>query len=195
MKILLLCEPRSGSTNLGNWFLQNKDFDVRYETTAYGSGWWAGPDPTANKLRPGYKHLVLKEIFYGRNSEIKVDWLKFMEYCDKTIFLFREDSDDQVISWNHAKVTGNFCGQYPADSVRLVGDNVNYFNKIKTHFKKFREEHKDKALTISYEDLYYRGKIHILKEYLGIADELDYKFPFGQRYRYEKQKQDPNKLI
>ena len=30
MVVLLLCEPRSGSTNLTNWFYNNKDFTTLY---------------------------------------------------------------------------------------------------------------------------------------------------------------------
>ena len=195
MKILLLCEPRSGSTKLGNWFGLNNDFDVRYETATWDSPHWSGTKPENNILRDGYKHLVLKEVFYGRSGEIKTNWVDYMDYVEKTVFLYREDEEDQIISWNHAIVTGNFCGQYPANTVELVPDNVNFFKKIKKNFQDFREEHKNRALNISYEDLYYRNKIHILKEYLELDKELNYMFPIGVRYRYEKKKQDPKKLI
>jgi len=195
MKILLLCEPRSGSTNLGNWFVRNEIFDVRFESAAADSPYWSGPSVEDNVMDPRYDHLVLKEVFYGRKSFIKTDWVDYINYCDKTVFLYREDEQDQIISWNHARITENFCSQYPAGTTRLLNEHVNYFTKLKKKYTEFRLEHKDRGLTISYEDLYYRDKIHILKEYLGLEDELKHSFPIGQRYRYEKKKQDPKKLI
>jgi hypothetical protein len=174
---------------------EHKTFDVRYESATHDSRYWSGTTPESNIMDPRYKHLVLKEVFYGRESLIKTDWLDYIKYCDKTVFLYREDEQDQIISWNHARVTENFCCQYPAGTTRLVKQHVDYFTKLKKKYTEYRLEHKDKGLTISYEDLYYRNKIHILKEYLGLEDELTLNFPIGQRYRYEKEKQDPKKLI
>lgn len=195
MKILLLCEPRSGSTMLGNWFIENQNFDVRFESCANDSAYWVGGIPSNNVPRPGCDHLVLKEVFYGRMSQHKVDWVQYMDYCDKTVFLYREDEEDQIISWNHAIVTGNFCSPYPGGVVELVDSHVEYFRGVKKHFKEFREKYKDRALTISYEDLYMRNKIHILKEYLNLTEELTTKFPLGQRYRYSIDRKNLKNLI
>lgn len=195
MKILLLCEPRSGSTSLANWFIENRNFDVRFETAMNDSNDWVGVGINNIIQRPDCRHLVLKEVYYGRMSEHVIDWVQYLDFCDKIVFLYRENEQDQIISWNHAQVTGNFCGQYPEGVVEMVKSNAEYLSKLKRRFKEFREEHKDRGLTISYEDLYMRNKIHILIEYLNLSDELTYKFPLGQRYRYSFDRKNIKDLI
>lgn len=190
MNIFLLCEPRSGSTMLGNWFHNQKIFDVRYETFIHESKWFLGGKVENYKIRKGFKHLVFKEVFHARyGGQIKINWESFFNFADKIIFLHREDTDDQIISWNHAVETGNFCCQYPVNSgIRMVESNVEYFKNLKEDFFNFRTKYKDLGLTISYEDLYYRDRIQVLKDYLNLPDKLDRKFPEGQKYRYKKQK-------
>ena len=189
MKILLLCEPRSGSTNLGRWFHFQNIFDVRWESAAVGSVDYVRGGIKNLIQKPDKKHIVLKEIYYGRLGKIRLNWEEYLDWADKIVFLHREDGHDQAISWNHAMITGNFCSSYPSDDgVQLLDMHMKSFKHQKKTFAEFREKFAARGLTISYEDLYMRDKIHILIEYLGLKNELNRKFPEGQKLRYYKGK-------
>jgi hypothetical protein len=40
MIITIIAEPRSGGTNLANWFLSNKDFTILYEPITSSDKQW-----------------------------------------------------------------------------------------------------------------------------------------------------------
>jgi hypothetical protein len=58
MIITLLCEPRSGSTSLANWFFNNKDFTVLFEPLNPLSEWFV--DVSIKEFKYNTKHLLLK---------------------------------------------------------------------------------------------------------------------------------------
>lgn len=185
MKILLLCEPRSGSTMLGFWFHRQGNFDVRWETTTPDSRHSWKQDLKDIKIKTGCEHLVLKELVTYRR-----DWDEYLEFCDKVVFLHREDFEDQLISYNYSltkNIWDQFYSEEEANSVTVKDSNRIILQGIKKHFSGTKEKYfTDSHLSITYEDLYFRNKIHILKDYLNLPDKLDRKFPEGSRYRYKK---------
>ena len=62
MIILLLCEPRSGSTNLANWFNSNKKIFTVLINPDLSSSF----NSSITQLKYVYKtnHLVIKEDYY-----------------------------------------------------------------------------------------------------------------------------------
>jgi len=186
MKIILICEPRSGSTMLGRWFHAQNEFDVRYESLIEKSKDWIGGKPESYKIGKGYNYLVLKEVYYSDN-EVHIDWNKFIDTFDKVVFLHREDKQDQLKSWNHSIETKNWCQPYRYNNNSPINiEKQNFFLELKDRYTNFRLKNKHKGFTISYEDLYVKGKIGDLKAYLDIPHPLTREFPEGQRLRYSK---------
>ena len=171
---------------LGRWFHAQNEFDVRYESLIEKSKYWIDGKPESYKIGKGYKYLVLKEVYYT-DYEAQLDWNKFIDTFDKVVFLFREDKKDQLKSWNYCIHTGNWSNPYNYNkNIPINIDKQNYFFELKDRFTNFRFKNKNKGLIISYEDLYIRNKITILKEYLGLSDKLKRPFPEGQRLRHNK---------
>ena len=181
MKILLLCEPRSGSTQLARWFFSHK-IDTRFETTSRYGGWYL-PDGINGIKYDTNKDLVLKELY-------RTDWNSISEYinfCDKVIFLFRENTEEQIISYDYGirnDVWYNFYaieeGYKPLDS------SIKYIEKLKKNFNLFRQNYSNNTLSISYEDLYQRNKINKVIDFLNMEDKLTLDFPTGQKLRINK---------
>lgn len=182
MYVTLLCEPRSGSTNLANWFHRQNDFTVLFN-----------PDdkPIGNVKNKWYQNGINpKEYIYKTNHIlVKEDYYQFKNYndfieaSDKVILLYREDSIKQIESWINAKKTNNW--HLPWVSANKFEDRNEelFFLELKNSFK-------ENFLTkdyfkISYEDLYERNMIHKLIEYLSIDSLKNNKFPVGQKYRID----------
>lgn len=181
MKIALICEPRSGSTNLAYYFLQNKNFTVLFE-------------PITNKNLANYKgeihpknwrynteHLLVKEV-----HNMIQDFSELIEISDKIVILYREDEKSQLESWYNAKKTNNWGGKWAfRGNDNMVSEiDIEHFRLIKSSFEK-KYIKNDNFFKISYEDLYLKNKFINLKNYIGL-DELDINmFPFGEKYRID----------
>jgi NhaP-type Na+/H+ and K+/H+ antiporter len=186
MVITILCEPRSGSTNLLNWFGTHDNYTHVFEPLT---------NPTYTKIKSDKdiifnnindmkswqyktKNLVIKEIAH---SNINYD--NFLKNSNKVIVLFRENYVEQTNSFLMSSATQNFFNPYSYDKNMIKDETSIYLENTKTEIKK---HFKSNYFLISYEDLYYNGKIKKLIDYIG-ADDLDFNtFPYGIKYRKEK---------
>jgi hypothetical protein len=175
MIITLLCEPRSGSTNLANWFYFNKEFTILYEPITSPKWKWYKHGVSPNLWKYKTPHLLVKEIFRP-----DVDFLKLIEISNKVIILYRENTEEQIESWTNAKLTNNWDNNWVLKNIKN-NDEIDYFTELKNSFKK---KYLDKEFfKISYEELYYNNGFQKILDYLNI-DELENKnFPYGRRYR------------
>lgn len=176
MIITLLCEPRSGSTNLANWFYFNKNFTTLFEPITSPKWKWYknGISPKLWEYKTPY--LLVKEIFRP-----DVDFTELIEISDKLIILYRENVIEQTESWLNANKTNNWDKNWVFNENLIKNEDSTYFNEIKNGIKK---NYLDKNyFKISYEDLYYNNGFQKILDYLNI-DELENKnFPIGQKYR------------
>lgn len=175
MVITLLCEPRSGSTSLANWFFNNKNFTVLFEPLNPLSKWFV--DTSLKDFEYNTEHLLLKEIYYPHQVLDKI-----IDLSDKTILLYRENEVEQIESFVNAIETKNWDKQYV-----YKGTKEEVFTNNESYFKGLKQEFKDKYFDrghfeISYEDLYYRNKFQSLLDYVGL-DLENKNFPHGEKYR------------
>jgi hypothetical protein len=180
--VTILAEPRSGSTNLTNWFYFNKNFTTLFEPANPGSKWFQ------NKIHPKdykykTKHLCIKEIYYPN-----INWDLLLDVSDKIIVLYRENAQEQLESFLNALNTDNWHLPYvyKKPEISITKEKTEYFNILKSEFK---EKYINKAFfTISYEELYYNNGFQKVLDYLNM-DELENKnFPYGQKYRINANK-------
>lgn len=175
MIITLLCEPRSGSTNLANWFRANKDFTVLNEPITNNH-----PELSKKGIPPSEwtyetKYLLVKEILG--------DWenpQELLSISDKIIVLYRENEEEQIESWLHARATGNWTKQW---DYQKIEDQVeaNLFREVK---KEFRDKYlSENYFYVSYEELYYQNGFQRVVDYLNIEGIRNVGFPYGFRYR------------
>lgn len=184
MVITLLCEPRSGSTSLANWFFNNKDFTVLFEPLNPLSEWFV--DGPLKDFKYSTKHLLLKEMYYPHNN---LDGI--IEISDKIILLYRENENEQIESFINAIETKNWDKQYVYKGAKeeIFNNNENYFKRLKQEFK---DKYFDKNyFRISYEDLFYKNKFQDLLDYINL-DLENKNFPYGEKYRITT---PSNKLI
>ena len=184
MIITLLCEPRSGSTSLANWFFNNRDFTVLFEPLNPLSEWFV--DGSIKEFKYNTKHLLLKEMYYPHNVLEDI-----IEISDKIILLYRENEDEQIESFVNAIETKNWDKRYV-----YKGAKEETFINNALYFKQLKQEFKDKYFNkdyfkISYEDLYYRNKFQDLLDYIDLNLENKH-FPHGIKYRITS---SSNKLI
>ena len=182
MIVSLIVEPRSGSTNLANTFFNDNEFTVLYLPSDPMSKWYTESSPKDYPFVT--KHLMVKEDFYTNK-----DFSELLNISDKTIFLHRENAEDQIISWVNAKTTNNWDGQwkYNKDILYNQEDEVNYFKDLKSQFNKLMLDNPD-SLCISYEDIYNRNGFDRIKEYLGEEVSNKINSPAGKRYRIDVNK-------
>ena len=182
MYITLLCEPRSGSTNLANWFNRENDFTVLYnpddKPLGYANNKWYQNGINPKDYEYKTKHLLVKEDYYQFKN-----YDDFINASDKVILLFREDSTAQIESWINAKKTNNWHSKWVPSNKIEDNSEKDFFLELKSSFeKKFLNT---KHFKISYEDLYQRNMINKLIEYLSIDSLKNNKFPVGQKYRID----------
>jgi len=187
MIITIISEPRSGSTNLCNWFSLNKDFTVLLEP--YNSK----SDQYKNNLLPKEwkyytKHFIIKEIYTK-----EIDLTKLLEISDKVIVLYRNNDEEQLSSWKNAVITNNWDKKWvyngKTDNKKTIV--TDYFFEIKEGIKK---DFIDKDyFSISYEELYYNNGFQKVIDYLNIVGVENIGFPYGQKYRVNINK--PTSLI
>jgi hypothetical protein len=188
MRILLLCEPRSGSTNLTNWFGKNKDFTIIQEPLNSDSIHYMNNLPI-DKWSFNTKHILIKEIYLGVDG--LVDLIKM---SDKIILLYRENYIEQFESWLSASRTNNWTNEWSYYESRFRANNseISYFKNMKDEFNKFSIENPN-YLKISYEELYFNNGLQILLNHLNIENLENKNFPHGKKYRTTYKK--PRTLI
>jgi len=82
--ITILAEPRSGSTNLTNFFESNKDITILQEPlNEYGKSY--KKNIPINRWTYNTNHLLIKEV-YDPNKNLK----ELIQFSDKIIILYRE---------------------------------------------------------------------------------------------------------
>lgn len=177
MIVTILAEPRSGSTNLTNWFYFNKNFTALFEPANSGSKWYQnGTSPKDYKYNT--KHLCIKEIYYPG-----INWDPLINVSDKIIVLYRENIQEQLESFLNSIKTNNWHTNYvyKPEENDLLNEKTIFFNALKTEFK---ENYIDKGFfRISYEELYYSNGFEKIVNYLDIADVKNIGFPVGNKYR------------
>ena len=177
MIITILAEPRTGSTNLANWFYRNKNFTILFEPSNPSSDWFQnGVEPKDYKYST--KHLCIKEIYYPG-----INWDSLLNISNKMIVLYRENTQEQLESFLNSTRTNiwhlNYV--YKPEENDLLSEKAKYFNELKTEFK---ENYIDKGFfRISYEELYYSNGFEKIVNYLDIDDVKNIGFPVGNKYR------------
>jgi len=183
MIISLIVEPRSGSTNLANCFYNNKDFTVLFQPSDFKSMWYTKDKP--KDYRYLTKHLLIKEDFLSNNY-----FKDLIDISDKIIFLYRENSEEQISSWVNAVITDNWENNWSYDE-KIMLDNeseVNFFKHLKENFLILMAENPN-SLKISYEELYNNNGFDKIREFLGLDfTKIGIIFPMGKRYRIDVNK-------
>jgi hypothetical protein len=177
MVITILAEPRSGSTNLTNWFDCNKNVTTLFEPTNPNSKWFQ-PNIQPNDYKYNTKHLCIKEIYYPG-----INWDSLLNISDKIIVLYRENEQEQLESFLNSIKTNKWHVNYvysPEENT-LLTEKANYLNTLKQEFKE--KYINNEFFTISYEELYYKNGIEKIVNYLNIPDVINTKFPIGTKYR------------
>jgi len=185
MVITILAEPRSGSTNLANWFYFNKNFTLLFEPITSPKWQWYKHGVSPKLWEYKTPHLLVKEIF--KPGE---DFSELIEISDKVIILYRENTIEQTESWLNANKTNNWDKAWVFKKDLIKDEDAWYFNELK---KGIKENYLDKNyFNISYEELYYNNGFQKVLDYLNM-DELENKnFPYGEKYRINN---TTNKLI
>jgi hypothetical protein len=177
MVITLLCEPRSGSTNLTNWFYFNKNFTTLFEPLNPISKWFQ-KNIEPDQYQYNTKYLCLKEIYYPHKN-----WDSIIKISDKIIILYRENYQDQLESFLNSVTTNNWDMPYVYEERKslLIKEKSEYFKTLKTEFK---EKYLDKEFfKISYEELYYNNGFQKIVDYIDLECVKNEKFPYGKKYR------------
>lgn len=177
MIITLLCEPRSGSTNLANWFSENKDFTVLHEPITNPNREWYKNGISPLKWTYTTKHLLVKEILGDWNNPKEL-----LSISDRIIALYRENEKEQIQSWLNAKATNDWHVHWTYKKVENR-DEESLFRDYKRIFKEMYLT--GKYFSISYEELYYRNGFQRVVDYLNIEEVKNVNFPYGYRYRKE----------
>jgi hypothetical protein len=173
MVITLLCEPRSGSTNLANWFYFKKIFTTLFIPSDPKSKWHKPESPRDYKYNT--EHLLIKEDYYHYKN-----FDELISISDKVILLYRENTKEQIESWVNARLTNNWHNQWVLKNLK-DNNEIEFFTSLKNSFKK---EYLDKDyFKISYEDLYYNSGFQKVLDYLNIDSLKNENFPYGQKYR------------
>lgn len=186
MVITILCEPRTGSTNLLNWFGSHINYSHAFEP--FNNPIYCKTKSSKSIIFNNIKditlwqydtdNIVIKEIAYpGINYEY------FIKNSDKVIILYRESHKEQTESFLMSSTTQNFFNHYSYDKSMIDQSFSPYLNAIKAEIKKYFNSN---YFLISYEDLYYNGKIKELINYIGDNDLNHNTFPYGTKYRKEK---------
>jgi len=180
--ITLICQPRTGSTNLANWFCKKRQINAPYDS-------YVEYEPLTNPTTPHYnlnilekevdrKYLIIKEVFWPEH-----DFTDLIACSDKVVVLSRTDFEAQGQSFMQASATGNW-GTFWAWSPEYY--NRRTLNKLEILREEFKHQFLDKGhFEITYEELYMDRNIERLLEYLewSYLDSSDW--PFSKKYRTE----------
>jgi hypothetical protein len=179
MKIFILAEQRSGSTNLSRWFRTKEDFTVLIEPF--------NPHSTdfKNNINLKYitKNLLIKETFNGTNQNLKL-LKELINVYDKTIVLYRKDKTQQLESWTQALRTHNWVNRWFENKfITPTKENSEYFNEMGIKFKSNFLDNNE-LFSISYEELYEsENGINKLIDFINLDTLTSDGFPYGERYR------------
>jgi hypothetical protein len=177
MLITIIAEPRSGSTNLANWFFKNKDFTVLFEPMTNSKMKWFKGNMPPSEWKYSTEHLLVKEIL---GNGLHFDEL--ISISDKVVLLYRENEREQLDSWINATTKDNWQGHW----VYKALENKKEEEAFKLVKKEFKEKYLDKEFfRISYEELYYNNGFEKVLEHLNIEDLKNIGFPHGAKYRVE----------
>ena len=186
MIITIIAEPRSGSTNLANWFYFNKNFTLLFEPITSPEWKWYKHGISPKLWEYKTSHLLVKEIFRP-----DVDFSELIEISDKLIILYRENITEQTESWLNATKTNNWDKVWVFKENLIADHDASYFYQIKNGIK---ENYLNKNyFNISYEELYYNNGFQKVLDYLNINELENKNFPYGQKYRIDVNK--PKSLI
>lgn len=178
MVITILAEPRSGGTNLANWFMHNKEFTILYEPiTSPDKAWYK------NGISPKlwvYKtpHILIKETY-----DTTYDFSELIEMSDKLIILYREDTIEQTQSWLNSVKTNNWDKQWVFNENIIKNEDATYFLNLKNELKS--KYVNNQYFNISYEELYYKNGFQKVVDYINLDSIKNENFPYGQKYRLE----------
>lgn len=177
MIITVISEPRSGSTNLANWFYFREDFTVFFEPlTNPRQKWYQGNKPPS-EWSYSTPHFLVKEV-YGNGLMFQ----ELLSISDKVILLYRENTAEQVASWLNCKTTNNWHLPWMFRAIENEKEEESFL-ELKQGFK---EKYLDKDyFRVSYEDLYYKKGFQKVVDYLGIEGLRNEQFPYGKRYRVD----------
>ena len=183
MIITILAEPRSGSTNLANWFLHKEEFSVFYEPLNIGMkqyNQYRG-ETFPKTWKYDTKHLLVKEIYGAEETKLE----ELLSISDKVILLYRENTELQEESFKMAVYTGNWdksWAYHPKVIERLSDMNTNWFTNLKSNFKS-EYLNNDSYFKISYEELYYNNGFQRIVDYIDLPEVQNIHFPYGTKYR------------
>jgi len=189
MTVLILAEPRSGSTHLAG-YLRFCGFYTFYEPFNKLSQFFFPEIETCQGLDHHIgKKILVKELFWGSaaGSNIhKFDYQKFISRFDYTIFLHRGNFEEQVSSYDfcnannvHLQKPYSIPRDYKSSELSLL-----LFQQLKDEFKELRANHtQGRYIDISYEELYQFKKIDLIFEFLGIEKPLGVTWPYANRLR------------
>jgi hypothetical protein len=173
MVITILAEPRSGSTNLANWFYFNKNFTTLFIPSDPKSKWYKNESPKDYKYNT--EHLLIKEDYYHYKN-----YNELINTSNKIILLYRENFEEQIESWTNAKLTNNWENNWVSKDIKDNKETA-FFTELKNSFK---EEYLNKNyFSISYEELYYNNGFQKIVEYLNLDCVKNENFPYGEKYR------------
>jgi len=176
--VTILAEPRSGSTNLANWFYFNKKFTTLFIPSDPQSKWYKSESPKDYKYNT--QHLLIKEDYYHYKN-----FDELISISDKIILLYRENAEEQIESWTNAKLKNNWHNAWVSNNIKNDIE-TNFFLELK---KSFQEIYLNKNyFKISYEELYYNNGFEKIVNYLNIEEVKNIKFPIGNKYRINKTK-------
>lgn len=181
MVITILAEPRSGSTNLVNWFIDKKEFTILYEPISSPDKIWYKNNIPPVLWQYDTNHLLVKETF-----NIKDNFSDILSISDKIIILYRDNNKEQFESWVSALKTNNWDNQWVYSESITKEEDTSYFNKLKEEFK--INYLNSNYFKISYEELYYNNGFQKIVDYLKLDSVKNEYFPYGQKYRLEKTK-------
>lgn len=187
MTVLILAEPRSGSTHLAG-YLRFCGFFTFYEPFNKHSQFFLPEMETCQGLdHHTGKKILVKELFWGSaaGSDIhKIDYQKFISRFDYTIFLHRGNFEEQVRSYDFCS-TNSLHLQRPYSIPRdykSSEENIQVFEQLKDEFKEFRANHtQGRYIDISYEELYQFNKIDLILEFLRIEKPKGVTWPYAKK--------------
>jgi len=180
MIVSLICEPRSGSNNLVQWFRTHKTFDCltlpSYEKSPdYQNGL------TPKNYKFNNENLIIKEEF-----NTYYDFTELISISDFVIYLYRENFKEQIESWFNCNKTKNFSNQwvFEKNKISIPENEIINFKNLKRDFKEIYLNNNNN-FKISYEDLYFNGGIEKIVTFLKNINLDTSNFPIGQKYRID----------
>lgn len=179
MILTIIAEPRSGSTNLANWFNLQKSFTVLYEPISNPNTKWFKNNEPLNTWEYKTPNLLIKEVYNGQT-----DFTDLINFSDKIIVLYRENTKEQTESYINSKNTGNWGDSWSYNKNYDNEFDIQFFKTLKENFKELYI--KDDSFTITYEDLYIRDEFEKIINFLNIDGVTNKNFPYGNRYRVNK---------